>query len=398
MNKNACFEQLLDYCSQLPIINTHSHHLSDGQLENVDLDFILSNSYASWMSAPPQQDVDSRREYVLANRCNSYFRWLFKGLQELYGVEVVSENFDQLDSLIRSAYQNKAHHLDVLKQFCGYERVILDKYDHPGSDNGHGELFAPTYRINMFMNGYTSSSRDHNGNSPYDYFHSTKINSFDDYLSAMKTLIYQQKKSGAVALKNATAYERDQIYCNKNKDLASKAFNNPNATKEDARNFGDYILFEIAKLAEECSLPVQIHTGLGILDHTRAIGLRELLQAHPNVTFDLFHAGYPWTSDVLALLHNLKNVYVDLCWLPLLSTAEAKEFVKKALEISSAHRICWGCDTWVSEESTGAVLAIRHVLADALSDMILGGAMDMEYAQYIAKRILHDNAKELFAL
>ena len=84
------------------------------------------------------------------------FDGLFKGIQELYGFEVVPENFDALNSSIVSAYQNEAHHLDVLKQFCGYERVILDKYDDPGSDNGHRELFAPTYRINMFMNGYST--------------------------------------------------------------------------------------------------------------------------------------------------------------------------------------------------------------------------------------------------
>ena len=93
----------------------------------------------------------------------------------------------------------------------------------------------------------------------------------------MKTLIHNHKKSGSVALKNATAYERNQIYCNADKVLASKAFDNPDATKEDIMNFGDYILFEIVKIAEELTLPVQIHTGLGILDNTRAIGLEKAL-------------------------------------------------------------------------------------------------------------------------
>ena len=397
MNKIEAYELLYDYVVRLPIINTHSHHLSDDQFNNVNLDFILANSYASWMSPPPEPNYDARREYVLENRCNSYFHWLFKGIQALYGIKVLPENFDTLDALIKTAYQDAAYHIDALKQSCGYTCVILDKCDDPGSDNGHPEIFAPTYRVNMFMHGFSKEARDHNGNSPYDVF-KQDVKSFDDYLSAMKNLICERKSMGSIALKNAAAYERDLMYCNTDKDLASKAFNNPNASSQDIRNFGDYIMFEITKIADELSLPIQVHTGLGILDNTRAIGIRKLLQTFPNVKFDIFHAGYPWTGDVLALLHNFKNSYVDLCWLPIISTTEAKEFVKKALEVSSAHRICWGCDTWVSEESMGAVLAIRHVLADALSDMIIDGAMDMEYAQYIAHRILFDNAKELYKL
>ncbi len=67
-----------------------------------------------------------------------------------------------------------------------------------------------------------------------------------------------------------------------------------------------------------------------------------------------------------------------------------------ALEVGSAHRICWGCDVRTGEDSYGTVLAMRHALADALTDMVMDGAIDMEYAQYIARRILYDNPKELF--
>ena len=50
------------------------------------------------------------------------------------------------------------------------------------------------------------------------------------------------------------------------------------------------------------------------------------------------------------------------------------------------------------EDSVGALLAMEHVLSRALADMIEDGAIDMPYARYIAKRILHDNGQELFAL
>ena len=48
------------------------------------------------------------------------------------------------------------------------------------------------------------------------------------------------------------------------------------------------------------------------------------------------------------------------------------------------------------EDSYGALLAMEHALSNALARMMDDGAIEMEYAKYIAKRILFDNAKELF--
>lgn len=68
-------------------------------------------------------------------------------------------------------------------------------------------------------------------------------------------------------------------------------------------------------------------------------------------------------DDLLGLLHSYSNVYADLCWLPLISTSAAKRFLREALEIGGSNRILWGCDTWTSEESYGAVLAFRRVVS-----------------------------------
>jgi len=391
-------EQLYDYISDLRIVSSHTHILSDQQLAQTDLDFILSNSYLAWVCPPPEKTHAARQEYILAHQCNSYFRWLFKSLHKIYGVEVTADSFEELDARIKKAKEDSAFHINILKNSCGFERAILDKADIPGYDNGHPDVFSPAYRINMFMDGYSSTASDYNGVKAYDHIDIGSISTFDEYLEAMKAEIRNKKQQGIVAIKNATAYERSQIYDNTDKHKAAKAFFNPGASAEDIRNFGDYIMFTIAGLAEELGLPIQMHAGLGNIDNTRAIGMRKLIESYPNVKFDIFHAGYPWTSDVLALLHNLKNTYVDLCWLPLLSTTEAKDFLIKALEVASAHRICWGCDTLTSEESFGAVLAMRAVFSDALTDMILDGALDLEYAKYIAHRILVDNPKELYKL
>lgn len=398
MNRSNVREYLYEYISKLRIISTHTHILSDKQLEGTDLQFIISNSYLSWMCTPPGKDVNARMQYVMANKCNSYFRWLFESLRLLYGVEITGDKFDELDARIKDAHKENTFHLEILKNYCGFECAILDKADIPGYDNSHPEMFSPAYRINMFMDGCSRTACDYNGVSAYNYLNSGSITSFDQYIEAMCTEISTKKNNGIVAIKNASAYERNQVYDNTDRLKAGLAFDNPYATSEDIKNFSDYIMFSIAGLAEELDLPIQMHAGLGNIDNTRAIGMRKLIQTFPNVKFDIFHAGYPWISDILALLHNLKNTYVNLCWLPIISTTEAREFIKKALEVAGAHRICWGCDVLTAEESYGAVLAMRHVLADALADMIIDDAMDMEYAEYVVRRILYDNPKELYKI
>ena len=385
------------YVSKSRIINTHSHHLSGEQFVGADLKFVLKNSYSSWMSAPPENKKQIRG-YLSDNRCNSYFRWLFAGIEALYGLKMKEENYDEIDRRVREAHRDGLFHLSVLKCECGYERVLLDKYDDPGSDNGHPEIFTPVYRVNRFFFGYSRKTKDHNGNSPYDLPLFRNVKTLDDYLGAMREDIRRAKTRGAVALKNANAYERDLAYKKTMRRQAERAFLNSGATDTDIHEFQDYIAFELAQIALETNLPFQIHTGLGQLSGTSPIGLLQLIGEYPDVQFDLFHAGYPWTADMLGLMHNFLNVHVNLCWLPIISTREARDFIVRALEISSAKRIRWGSDTWTGEESLGSVLALRHVLSEALTEMIADGAIDTDEAKIIADRILRENAQELYNL
>ena len=166
----------------------------------------------------------------------------------------------------------------------------------------------------------------------------------------------------------------------------------------DVIAFGDVVMHELATIAADLDLPLQIHTGSGQYEKTNPIGLLSLIQSHPQTKFHLLHGGFPWVDDTYALLLAAPNVYSDTCWIPYLSTHTAKNYLITALEVADTHRLTWGCDTWMPEDSVGALLAMEHTLARALADMITDGAATFSYACYIAKRILADNAKELFGI
>jgi len=126
--------------------------------------------------------------------------------------------------------------------------------------------------------------------------------------------------------------------------------------------------------------------------------LQKVISKTPDTKFVLFHCGYPWIDDIGGLLHAYPNVYPDLCWLPLISPTASKRMLHELIEVGTSDKVCWGCDTWTSEESYGALLAIRHTLASVLSEKIKEGYLCKEDARNIIDNILYKNASRLYKL
>lgn len=384
-------EELKEYLKTQKAFSTHCHHLSDQEYAGMTLERILSQSYCSWMDAPPKNAAEAER-YILKNGCNSYFRWLFAALEELYGLAFTAKNFDEIARRVKKAHEDKDWQLRIMKQICAYDKVMLDYYNDPGSDLGHPEVFVPVWRCNMFAVSYAPGVYDHNENNAFEYM-GKEFDDMEEYFCAI-----EERMKGYKAIKFAVAYDGDNEFLCFDEKRARAAFMKKDATDAQKKDFYDYMVYRICKIAGKLSVVVQIHTGLGTLKKSSPIYLRALIDECPEVRFDLFHGGYPWTDDMLALVHNYKNVWADTCWLPIISTETAKRFLREALEVGGAHRVLWGCDTWTSEESYGAVLAAREMVSDTLGSMVSEGAISKEYAFYIAERIWRENARELFSL
>ena len=63
------------------------------------------------------------------------------------------------------------------------------------------------------------------------------------------------------------------------------------------------------------------------------------------------------------------------------------------IEVGTADKVCWGCDTWTSEECYGALLSLRHVLACVLASKVGEGYVCLSDAHVIADNILYNNVK-----
>ncbi len=396
---NAHYAGLLEYIRSLRIVSSHNHHLNDWDYEGIGLRYVLEHSYTNWADTPPAlDDAAAWEKYLLKNGTNSFFRWLFAALEKIYGIPVRPENLPALDAAVKKAYADPQHHLRLLTENCRFDAVINERQPRPGDDLGHAELFKPSFRCDCFFSGWLADKPEPNGFLARSLFEDRECRTMEEYLAQMRRAIEGRKAAGCAALKVAIAYERPIEFANTDLKKAERALNNPDATEQEIMDFGDVVMHEIAAIAADLKLPLQIHTGTGQYERTNPIGLLSLIRSHPDTIFHLLHGGFPWVDDTYALLLAAPNVYSDTCWIPYLSTTAAKTYLITALEVADAHRLTWGCDTWMPEDSVGALMAMEHVLACALGDMIDDGAIDFDYACYIAKRILRDNAKELFGV
>ena len=394
------YEKILEIAANTAAINSHSHHREDEFFTDFNLDKLLQNTYISWCGVDFENTQKSRKNYIDKVRFKSYYIWLQKALKEIYdiGEDLSAKNWDYYSDRIKDSHKEKSWHKKILKSFCRYEKVILDTYWNPGSDNNDPEFFLPAFRTNPLFFGYSKNAFDHNENNVYKLYEKEFMD-IDDYVSFIRNLIEDKIKSGCVAIKNAMAYDRELDFTESSREKAQRIFKNKcNITESDIKFFQDFIFQEICRLAAEIEVPVQCHTGMGRLEKTNALNLLNIIKSNPETKFVLFHGSFPWIDDIQGLLHENQNVYCDLCWLPIISPSAAEYALHQMIEIGTSDKIIWGCDTWTSEESYGARIALNNTLAGVLTTKIEKKYLGIDDASCIIENILYNNPKSLYKI
>lgn len=394
-------EDLKEYIRGHAIINTHSHHCEDSCFEDFDLNKLIGNTYLQWVGVEPGNTRDSRDEFLKEMKYKSYFVWLQKAIRQLYEIEeeITADSWDMISHKIKIAHRDPDFHIKVLTQTCNYKKILVETYWNPGSDNKRPELFSPAFRIDSFLYGYTKGKHDFDGINPEAMYGELPDN-MTDYLNWVKSWILRKKEQGCIALKSAIAYDRNLNFEEVSKEKAEKIFllKDSEKTKADVANFQNYLFRRICEMSAEFSLPLQCHTGTGQLTGTRPIELNDLIKKNPDTKFVLLHCGYPWIDDIIGMVHEYRNVYADLCWMPILSYTASMRSLHELIEAAASDKLCWGCDTWTSEESYGALLAFQFVITEVLAQKIKDGYFTLSDAKTLIDHILVDNAVKLYNL
>ncbi len=423
--KAKYFEELRRYCETVPLVDCHDHSVNLEPKYEDPIIAIKSGYFNSdLLSASSDEDIrildDTSRsleerwpilEKAWKRTCHTGYAQVTKRvLKKFYNEDDLT-----LEALIRM--QGKLLDLSDEKTFTSIlkEANIAVRIEDVWPDVRKvidGTLkMTPLSRLVISLPGYHNICN----------YESVQVNvaplgrtvtSLDEYLDACREIFDAHKQFGAVAFKDQSAYERPIDYGNPTRAEAEAVFNrfmeDPRrkaAYPDGIKPLDDYLFHEFMRMARDLDLPVQIHTGhmasiRNDIVKTNAVGLTKVIELHRDVRFDLFHANWPYSGELLFLCKNYPNVSIDFCWANIIDPIYCQNMFKQALSCVPHGKIHgYGSDFVGCVDRTWAHAQIaRENIAIALSDMVEIEYLGLDEAKEVAYGWLFGNANEFFRL
>ena len=426
MRSNArCFDELRAYLETVPLIDCHDHSSALGG-KPVDPIRALVDWYMQADLESAWQNLDVKLIFDAQKPLDQRWQELEKAWRRSkysgYGLVVRKslKHFYDEDDLSLEVLERIRPKLIDFSDPRNYERVldeagirvrIEDVWMNAAAIDGTLNL-PPRSRLAISLPGYHSikSFSDVQQNAaPLK----RQITCLDEYIEACRESFVRCKQAGAVCFKDQSAYERSIEFGNPTRAEAETAFNwilsDPRRSlsyPDGNKPLGDYLFQQFMRMARDLDLPVQIHTGhmAGIwndIRKTNAIGLTSLLELHRETRFDIFHANWPYSGELLYLGKNYPNVRLDFCWTNMVDPIYSQQLFMQAVS-SMPHAKIHG----YGSDLSGDVLCSAWAHADLARDNIaiaLSNLVEMEYlglddAKEIAWSWLFGNANEFFRL
>jgi len=331
-------------------------------------------------------------------RFTSYYRWLMRGLVDLYDLPDRELTERSWRILVREIPRRSADDrwIGTVLDRAGVTLCIWDPFWKAGTSQTPDARFRPSFRINSSLVAYHPDASDFESSNlirDWSAAFGMDVSSLSDLEQLIERVLATNLAAGCRSLKSAIAYDRTLSVAPSPRADAARIFGTrpDRITGVDRLCFGDYIQRFFLDRARDHHPVVQIHTGPARLDGSQPLRLETLLPEYPDVVFDLFHGGYPWIRESAALAHQYPNVRLNLTWLPQLSSEAAVDALKEWLQVvPQVDRITWGGDCQTVEETYGTVLAAKHVVGRALTVLIADGYLDEDAAIVAARSVLHD--------
>lgn len=409
--------RIRDFVNSMEIVDTHEHLVNPAIIKkNWALDFtLLLNHYADddiKSSGMPTADFDKLLKdsleiqdkwkeiapYWLNASNTAYNRSVLLTVQKLFGMDDLNiSTVGELSEKIRHSYDNEVDWFDyVLKSKCKIRYVVLDRDDRTYGDP---EMFRYVKRFDQFID-IDSWSKISSLSKRYKM----PVNSLDNLVSVLDKVFFDELKEGIVAVKTGLAYKRTLFYEDVPKEKAELLFKQLMSNDktlfsfEQVKPLQDYMMHRLLELVDKANIPLQIHTGLQAgegnrIENANPVLLTNLFLKYPDVIFILFHGAYPYGGEISVLAKNFRNVYIDLCWLYIISPSYSERYLCEWLETVPANKImAFGGDFKNVEGVFGHQLIARQVIANVLIKKVQDGYLSESEAMRVAQWILHDNA------
>lgn len=432
---NKSYQEIRKHISSIRLIDTHEHLPPESERVNKVVD-VLSQFYLHYASSDlisagmsPEdliyiKDTKIPLDYRWAIfeswwekiRNTGYSRCMEIAARELYGVDGInSETYKPLSRKMMERNKEGLYKW-VLHEKAGIDVCVLDTLrDAYDVDS---ELFVPVLRVSEYASPRIKKDLEVLGKQ-FD----NPIHNLGDYVNLVKGR-FDALEGRVAAVKIALAYDRSLFFEKRTFSEAEESLNKIFKTKgfswspiegteymelaqdgpgrEELLPLQDYLVHLSIQEASKRGIPIQIHTGLhegnkNIISNSNPELLVNLFLEYGEAKFDIFHGSWPYSSQLSALAKNFQNVYIDMCWMHIISPSRAMSALDEWLDEVPVNKIMgFGGDFLCVEGSYGHSVMARDNIAQVLAKKVDDGIYVMDEAKKYAIWILRDNPKRLF--
>lgn len=420
-------QAILDLIEDMPVIDTHEHLPHDMHQINPEDKDILNRWLSHYLSSDmisagmSPQDLNRARDsglpieerweitepYWNVCRYTGYGQSASITARELYGIDDINrDTISELARLHKASYE-KDFMYELMHDRLHIKQALLDGFTGTVFDKDD-RIFARVWRPDFFTGTYGLDR------SSVEILEkdACPLNSLDAWMEIFKVTL-KRIAPHISALKVGLAYGRSlyfpqTVYSEAKADFdkALNLWNNSGRVKnmsvpESVQNF---MMHYILNCNKQYRLPVQIHTGLqegngNTVRNSNPLNLNNLLLDYPDITFDIFHIGWPFTSEALALVKMHPNACLDFCWANIISPDISTRIFSEAMDTIPINKIsAFGGDYLIIDLIYGHLKLAKQNLACALANKVNNGVMTLSQAEKAAHMMLYDNPKRIFNL
>lgn len=341
-------------------------------------------------------------------RTTGYGQAVELSVRSLCGRELRSDNAEAINSQMREFVGNRTN-ADVYSDLFARANIVGTVNDIlPADDLGttlrmNHDDFPAAFRFAPRVEGLHAVRAPETIHALEEHL-DISITTLADLEQAIEALVDRAVRQGnVVALKIGLAYQRaldfDTPGCREPESAFAALMSGQDA---ELKPLHDCLFHHYLRCAREWNLVVQIHTGYlaGCWTDLRQgdpSPLVPVFAQYPDLKFDLFHAGWPWSELLGAIGKHFPNVWLDLCWAWAMNAVQMRRILDEWLSaVPSSKILGYGSDTTTPFAIPGYARQARNGIAAVMEKKISSGEYTEKTAQFVAQRIMHANAHGLF--
>lgn len=442
-NQSKDFEQILNRVSSLPVIDTHEHMVGpqfhvpiNEPITALTLDYLQNDIFSIGVEDVVLQMLQDPE--IPTEKKWPVFEPIWKKVEytaNAWITKLIMQDFFQEEEMSLGAlkrisdrlptFQNEFDYWTMLDE-AGIQVIISDPLGREQCDFGdyiRGDFtFPDRFRIMISLPlfhvvaHHPQSSRDWEGMQRIGSWANKHITSLNEFLESVFIVLSKAKELGAIGIKDQSAYNRSLEYHIVPRHEAEKIFNrlltDPRTVLgwPEAKPLDDFLFHQYLRFARELDLPVQIHTGhiarnYHRVDTANAVLLREVLELHQEVKFDLFHGNWPYIDDMLFILKNYPNVAMNCCWLYTIDPIYAEQILKRSIFTAPTSKVHGFGGDYGSRMygdtpaySVSHLKIARYVISKVLYDFVQKEFFNEDAAVRLAADWLYNNPNEFYKL